>query len=75
LERKSRPVPIDPDTLVAAQPHSGTHSIIDMINGVSAEPEFATVSPLPPDNLTYTFGTVTPSTSEVEALDEDRHLR
>jgi hypothetical protein len=35
LERKHRPVPVDPDSLVAAQPHSGTHSIIDMINGAS----------------------------------------
>ncbi|GAA2600622.1 hypothetical protein GCM10010399_34290 [Dactylosporangium fulvum] len=25
-----------------------THSIIDMVNGVSAQPAFATVSPLPP---------------------------
>ncbi|MFE9658335.1 hypothetical protein [Micromonospora sp. NPDC006431] len=27
-ERKRRPVPVDPDTLLAAQPHSGTHSVI-----------------------------------------------
>ncbi|WP_330186435.1 hypothetical protein KZZ52_28925 [Dactylosporangium sp. AC04546] len=67
LERRSRPEPIDPDTLVAAQPHSGTHSIMDMVNGVSAEPAFATVSPLAADNLMYTFGTVTPTTSQVQA--------
>ncbi|MGI5238613.1 hypothetical protein [Dactylosporangium sp. CA-139066] len=67
LERKSRPVPTDLDTLVAAQPHSGTHSIIDMVNGVSAEPAFATVSPLSHDNLMYTFGTVTPSANQVQA--------
>jgi len=67
LERRSRSTPIDPDTLVAAQPHSGTHSIIDMVNGVSAEPAFATVSPLAADNLIYTFGTLTPSASQVEA--------
>ncbi|MCU1675641.1 MAG: hypothetical protein JWM93_399 [Frankiales bacterium] len=60
-------MPIDPDPLVAAQPQSGTHSIIDMVNGVSAQPAFATVSPLPPDALVYAFGTVTPSTSQVEA--------
>src|SRR5690242_5997949 len=28
LERKARPRPVDPDTLIAAQPESGTHSII-----------------------------------------------
>ncbi len=67
LERKSRPVPTDLDTLVAAQPHSGTHSVIDMINGVSAEPSFATVSPLAPDNLMYIFGTLRPSANQVEA--------
>jgi hypothetical protein len=30
LERKNLPMPSDPDTLLAAQPHSGTHSIIDI---------------------------------------------
>nr|BFE55639.1 hypothetical protein GCM10020063_001650 [Dactylosporangium thailandense] len=67
LERKSRPVAADPDSLFAAQPHSGTHSIIDMIYGVSAEPAFATVSPLAADNLMYTFGTLRPSADQVEA--------
>ncbi|GAA2600585.1 hypothetical protein GCM10010399_34240 [Dactylosporangium fulvum] len=67
MERKSRPAPVDPDTLVTAQPHSGTHSIIDMTNGVSNQPTFATVSPLPADNLISTFGTVTPSTGQVQA--------
>ncbi|MFC4998497.1 hypothetical protein ACFPIJ_11695 [Dactylosporangium cerinum] len=67
LERRSGPTPIDPDTLVEAQPRSGTHSIIDMVNGVSAEPAFATVSPLADDNLIYTFDTVKPSASQVEA--------
>src|SRR5690242_4495545 len=27
---KNRPVPVDADTLIAAQPDSGTHSIIDI---------------------------------------------
>jgi hypothetical protein len=67
LERRSGLTPIDPDTLVAAQPRSRTHSIIDMVNGVSAELAFGTVSPLAADSLMYTFGTVTPSASQVEA--------
>lgn len=67
LERKARPVPVDPDTLVAAQPESGTHSIIDMDNGVSAGPQFATVSPLRTEELIDKFGTVAPSTEQVRA--------
>ncbi|WP_433222818.1 hypothetical protein ACQP00_24500 [Dactylosporangium sp. CS-047395] len=67
LDRKSRPVAVDPDTLLASQPESGTHSIIDMANGVSAEPRFATVSPLPVDGLVHTFGTATPSSEQVQA--------
>src|SRR2546429_1644774 len=56
LERKRLPVPVDPDTLFAAQPHSGTHSIIDMVNGVSDRPRFATVSPLTSEELRNAFG-------------------
>jgi hypothetical protein len=67
LERKARPVPVDPDTLIAAQPESGTHSIIDMANGVSASPRFATVSPLTTEELIDAFGTVTPSSDQVRA--------
>jgi hypothetical protein len=67
LDRKSRPVPVDPDTLLAAQADSGTHSIIDMGNGVSARPQFATVSPLTGDGLMHAFGTETPSAEQVQA--------
>jgi hypothetical protein len=66
LERKRRPVPVDPDSLVAAQPHSGTHSIIDMINGVSSRASFATVSPLSTEELLDAFGTTTPASSQVQ---------
>src|SRR5688572_31392600 len=31
---KGAPEPVDPNTVAAAQPHSGTHSIIDMTGGV-----------------------------------------
>ncbi|WP_426503541.1 hypothetical protein ACPPVO_38785 [Dactylosporangium sp. McL0621] len=67
LDRKGRPVPVDPDTLIAAQPESGTHSIIDMANGVSTSPRFATVSPLTTEELIEKFGTVTPSSEQVRA--------
>ena len=65
-ERKRRPVPVDPDTLFAAQPHSGTHSIIDMINGVSDRPGFATVSPLTSEELIKAFGSTTPPSDQVQ---------
>ncbi|KKK07398.1 hypothetical protein [Micromonospora sp. HK10] len=65
-ERKRRPVPVDPDTLFAAQPHSGTHSIIDMVNGVSDRPDFATVSPLTSEELIEAFGSTTPQSSQVQ---------
>ncbi|GAA2394721.1 hypothetical protein [Dactylosporangium salmoneum] len=74
----NRARPTGPDTLVDAQPHSGTHSVIDMVNGVSAEPAFATVSPLAPDNLAYTFGTETPTAGQVETellIGDLRHER
>jgi hypothetical protein len=66
LERRHRPVPVDPDSLVAAQPHSGTHSIIDMVNGVSTRPSFATVSPLTPEELLDVFATTTPTSDQVQ---------
>ncbi|MEU1688949.1 hypothetical protein [Micromonospora sp. NPDC005707] len=65
-ERKRRPVPVDPDTLVAAQPHSGTHSIIDMINGRSDSPGFATVAPLTGEELIRAFGSTTPPSAQVQ---------
>ncbi|WP_262286377.1 hypothetical protein [Micromonospora sp. MA102] len=65
-ERRRRPVPVDPDTLFAAQPHSGTHSIIDMINGVADRPGFATVSPLTGEELIKAFGSTTPASDQVQ---------
>jgi hypothetical protein len=67
-ERKSRPVPVDPDTLLRAQPHLGTHSSIDMV-AVSGEPEHSTVSPLTEAELRAAFGTVTPS------AEQERHSK
>jgi hypothetical protein len=64
--RKRRPVPVDPDTLLAAQPHSGTHSIIDMANGVADRPGFATVSPLTSAELITAFGSTAPSSDQVQ---------
>ncbi|MFG1831001.1 hypothetical protein [Micromonospora chersina] len=57
--------PIDPDTLFAAQPHSGTHSIIDMAKGVSAKPALFTVSPLTDEQTLEFFKTRTPAPDQV----------
>jgi hypothetical protein len=66
LARKRRPVPVDPDTLCAAQPHSGTHSIIDMGLGVSDRPDLFTVSPLTGEELSEAFGSTMPLSSQVQ---------
>jgi hypothetical protein len=66
---RRRPVPVDPDTLVAAQPESGTHSIIDISEGVSDGPEEYTVSPLTDDELLAMAGTLTPTSEQFRAAD------
>ena len=62
---RRRPKPTDPNTLLASQPHSGTHSVIDIYRGVSAEPEMFTVSPLTSEELSEFFGTTTPTAGQV----------
>jgi len=62
---KKRPAVDSPDTLLANQPESGTHSIIDMMNGVSEAAAFGTVSPLTEAELLDCFGTLKPSGDQV----------
>lgn len=59
-----RSSPTDPDSLLASQPHSGTHSIIDM-RSVSAVPAAFAVSPLTNDQTLTFFGTLTPTRNQV----------
>jgi hypothetical protein len=66
-EAQQRPRPVDPDTLLASQPDSGTHSIIDMAGGVSAQPVRLTVSPLTPEQLRESFGTTEPTREQALA--------
>jgi len=56
----------DPDTLLASQPFSGTHSVIDM-TGVGAVPADGVVAPVPDGVLDDIFGTRRPSVAAVEA--------
>jgi hypothetical protein len=60
-----------PDTLLASQPFSGTHSIIDM-TGVGQAPADGVVAPVPDKVLDDIFGTRQPSVAAVEAaIDRD----
>jgi hypothetical protein len=54
-----------PDTLLASQPFSGTHSVIDM-TGVADEPAFGKVAPVPDEELDRWCGTRRPDATTVE---------
>ena len=58
--------PVDPDSLLAAQPFSGTHSVIDM-TGVAELPGYNVVAPAPDDLIETMFSTRTPTVADVEA--------
>lgn len=59
----------DPDSLLASQPFSGTHSIIDM-TGVSATSAPHMVAPVPAEELDELFGTRRPAATAVaEAIE------
>jgi hypothetical protein len=53
------------DDLLTMQEYEGTHSILDLYDGVSAEPEAGTASPLTDDQLRERFGTRTPTCRQV----------
>lgn len=52
--------------LLRLQAEEGTHSILDISSGVSAEPSSRTASPLTDDQHRELFGTLTPSAKQVE---------
>jgi hypothetical protein len=54
------------EELLEQESESGTNSILD-ITHVSAEPEFAAVSPMPPEMLRQIFGSEQPTHEMVEA--------
>ncbi|MEU4425500.1 hypothetical protein AB0F81_33170 [Actinoplanes sp. NPDC024001] len=54
-----------PDSLLAAQPDSGAHSVIDM-TAVSRRPELGAVAPLPDEDLDRWFSTRRPDAAAVE---------
>jgi hypothetical protein len=63
----------DPDSLLASQPFSGTHSIIDM-TGVSATSAPHMVAPVPTEELDELFGTRRPAATAVAAAIENGAL-
>jgi hypothetical protein len=64
--RDARTEPEDPDMLLASQPYSGTHSVIDM-TAVADTPDDNTVAPVPDKALDAIFSTRTPDTDAVAA--------
>ena len=52
--------PTDIKSLIRWNREEGTHSIIDILRGVSEEPTFGTVSPLTSQQLRNLFGTTQP---------------
>ena len=62
-----------PDTLLQAQPFSGTHSIIDM-TGVAESPEIGKVAPIPAQTLDEVFDTRQPTSVAVERAISDNMI-
>ncbi len=65
-----RPPVTDADSTLANQPENGTHSIIDIVAGVSAVPRLFTV-PLGPEQLRNEFGTERPDVDTAAVLRYD----
>jgi hypothetical protein len=70
LEARERfealPRPTDPDSLLEWQGSEGTHSIIDMANGVTEKPQIFAVAPITERELLAVFGTVRPHIDQVQ---------
>jgi hypothetical protein len=64
--RAARSEPANPDSLLASQPYSGTHSVIDM-TAVAEAPDYNKVAPVSGETLDAVFSTRTPSTDAVAA--------
>jgi hypothetical protein len=64
--RAAQTEPGDPDALVATQPYSGTHSVIDM-TGIADTPDYFMVAPVSDELLDAMFSTRTPTTDAVAA--------
>ncbi len=71
--RAARTEPENPDMLLASQPYSGTHSVIDMTT-VADTPDFSTVAPASDEALDAIFSTRTPDTDAVAAAVADGKL-
>ena len=56
-----------PDALLDAQSDTGTHSVIDLYEGVTTDPKPFTASPLTPEQLQDAFATHAPTRAHVDA--------
>ena len=69
--RRARLPVTDIDSLLAAQADGGTHSILDITQGVSELPREGAMSPMTGDELIASFGTPRPSHQQVRAWLDD----
>jgi hypothetical protein len=60
------------DELLEMCAESGTHSILDIMQGLSDGPEFGTAFPMPDDVKRGLYGTATPTHDQVEAKMHER---
>jgi hypothetical protein len=67
-----RPEPRTIEELLEQQAESGTHSILDITEGLSDGPDFGTAFPMPQDMLRELFGTLQPTHEQVEAKAMER---
>lgn len=71
--RRARQPVTDIASLLRVQAESGTHSILDITEGVSPTPRDGAVSPMTGEELVMSFGTLEPSHEQVRAwLDDPR---
>jgi hypothetical protein len=70
--RAGRMDPVDPDSLRASQPFSGTHSVID-VHTVDTEPGYFKVTPASDEVLMDIFGTLRPTAAQVGAAGDESH--
>lgn len=62
---------IDPDSAAKAASYDGTHSLLDIVEGVSPTPAYGTVWPLTEEQLKAFFHTTHPTDEQISAAQRD----
>jgi len=71
--KKRKPKSKTIEAVLEFQAESGTHSILDIV-GISPEPQFRHISPLPREKLAELFGSATPTHAEIETAHDSGSL-